>query len=231
LEDFNDPSFRETMMDMFLQHEVGEPGPAEEREDYKVRLEGLVPFPTRQERAWASVLDLVAFDSFTDPESRETMNLLLERGPEEEEDYKARLDRLVPSPTERDRAWAAVFDVMAYESLDPIKQLLRLDGQQVLRLSLGLRIPLESHMQFELTGVHHAAQPDTEEASAFRRMQEKRLRHMKQVVALAQVVALGPKMSVELFHVGLAHVQDASREVNAVRQINSQRSWLEKPRA
>ena len=53
---------------------------------------------------------------------------------------------------------------------------------------------------------------------------------MKQVVALAQVVALGPKMSVELFHVGLAHVQDASREVNAVRQIYSQRSWLEKPR-
>jgi hypothetical protein len=98
-------------------------------------------------------------------------------------------------------------------------------------LSPSLRITLERHMQFELTGVHHAAQPDTEEASAFRRMQEKRLRHMKQVVALAQVVALGPKMSVELFHVGLAHVQDASREVNAVRQINSQRSWLEKPRA
>jgi len=223
LEDFNDPSFRETMMDMFLQHEVGEPGPAEEREDYKVRLEGLVPFPTGQERAWASVLDLVAFDSFTDPESRETMNLLLERGPEEEEDYKARLDRLVPSPTERDRAWAAVFDVMAYESLDPIKQLLRLDGQQVLRLSLGLRIPLESHMQFELTGVHHAAQPDTEEASAFRRMQEKRLRHIKQLVALAHVSTLSPKAFAEQYDVQLARLQDASREIKAVRQINSDR--------
>jgi hypothetical protein len=48
LEDFNDPSFRETMMDMFLQHEVGEPGPAEEREDYKARLEGLVPLINSQ---------------------------------------------------------------------------------------------------------------------------------------------------------------------------------------
>ena len=36
-------------------------------------------------------------------------------------------------------------------------------------------------------------------------------------------LALGPKMSVELFHVGLAHVQDASREVKAVRQINYDR--------
>ena len=128
-EDFNDPSFRKTMMGMFLQHGVGEPGPAEEREDYKARLEGLVPFPTGRERAWASVLDLVAFDSFADPELRETMNMLLERGPEEQEDYKARLDRCVPSPTERETAWAAVLDVMAYESLYPIKEVLRLGGQ------------------------------------------------------------------------------------------------------
>ena len=212
-EDFDDPSFRETMMDMFLQHGVGEPGPAEEREDYKARLERLVPFPTGRERAWASVLDLVAFDSFADPELRETMNILLERGPEEQEDYKARLDRRVPSPTERERAWAAVLDVMAYESLYPIKEVLRLGGQ----VGPALKETLESEMQFELMGVHHAAQPDTDEARAFRRMQEKRRRFTKLVVALEQAATL------ELFQVALVHVQDAARECKAVRQINSDR--------
>ena len=159
------------------------------------------------------MLDLVAFDSFADPELRETMNILLERGPEEQEDYKARLDRRVPSPTERERAWAAVLDVMAYESLCPIKEVLRLGGQ----VGPALKETLESEMQFELMGVHHAAQPDTDEARAFRRMQEKRRRFTKLVVALEQAATL------ELFQVALVHVQDAARECKAVRQINSDR--------
>ena len=73
------------------------------------------------------------------------------------------------------------------------------------------------------TGVHHAAQPDTEEASAFRRMQEKRLRQIKQLVALAHVSTLSPKAFAEQYDVQLARMQDASREVKAVRQINYDR--------
>ena len=46
---------------------------------------------------------------------------------------------------------------------------------------------------------------------------QKRLRLTK------QVVALDLKMSDELFQAALAHVWDASREVKAVRQINSDR--------
>ena len=67
------------------------------------------------------MLDLVSYDSFSAPDFRETMETLLERGPEEQEDYKARLKRLVRFPTERGRAWAFVLDLMSYEARLPIK--------------------------------------------------------------------------------------------------------------
>ena len=66
-EDFKDPRFRELMNQMFAQ----QPFPSEDPEDYKTRLERLMPCPTERERAWASVLDLVAFDSLNDPDFQE----------------------------------------------------------------------------------------------------------------------------------------------------------------
>ena len=54
-------------------------------------------------------------------------------------------------------------------------------------------------------------------------MQEKRRRFTKLVVALEQAATLEPGMTDEVFQVALVHVQDASRECKAMRQINSDR--------
>ena len=206
-EDFCDDKFRRTTYNLFEAETSSRS--REEQEDYKTRLERLVRFPTKRERAWASLLDLVSYDSFSDPDFRETMETLLERGPEEQEDYKARLKRLVRFPTERERAWAFVLDLMSYEARLPIKQVLRLDGF----MSTKSKDYLEGLMQFELVGVHHAAQPDTVDSRMYASLLEKLLKFVK------EKVGLDVEMSHEAYRAASARCDAAAREHNEEWQI------------
>jgi hypothetical protein len=229
-EDFKDPRFRELMNQMFAQ----QPFPSEDPEDYKTRLERLMPCPTERERAWASVLDLVAFDSLNDPDFQEMVITLLERGPKEREDYKARVKKRALFPTERESAWAFVLDLMAHDSRDLVKQVLRSGGH----VGMASRATLEYHMWFELMGSHHVAQPDTLNARAFAWALEKRQLYARRVVALDRQTGgrllevraarrrTGQKYVDARFEEASVRVEDIALAVRAVRQINHARGAI-----